>query len=142
MTLVGLCDVPTAFGKLPAGWRPLPATARSVRPVFKHIDESTIAFRKDSCKQIEHRGEETGGSCLFKAVRCRERAVPALEDERRCAKGEFFPSTWPGADRARTDRHSAPTACKCWPFVLPVLTYWKYAARRVTKNHHFRLVII
>jgi len=26
--------------------------------------------------------------------------------------------------------------------VLPVLTYWKYAARRVTKNHHFRLVII
>jgi len=26
--------------------------------------------------------------------------------------------------------------------MLPVLTYRKYAARRVTKNHHFRLVII
>jgi len=26
--------------------------------------------------------------------------------------------------------------------MLPVLTYRKYAVRRVTKNHHFRLVII
>jgi len=60
--------VPTAFGDLPVGWRPLPATARSMRPVFKHIDESTIAFRKDSRKEIEHHGEETGCSCPFKAV--------------------------------------------------------------------------
>jgi len=30
-------------------------------------------------------------------------------------------------------------ACK-WRFrALPVLTYLKYAARRVTQNHHFRL---
>ncbi len=30
-------------------------------------------------------------------------------------------------------------ACK-WRFcALPVLTYWKYAALRLTQNHHFRL---
>ncbi|BDD65541.1 hypothetical protein Sj15T_05620 [Sphingobium sp. TA15] len=32
-------------------------------------------------------------------------------------------------------------ACK-WQFsVLPVLTYFKYAALRVTKNYHFRLAL-
>jgi hypothetical protein len=47
-----------------------------MRPVFKHIDESTIAFRKDSRKQIEDRGEETGCSCLFKAVLVPGTATP------------------------------------------------------------------
>ncbi|BDD66979.1 hypothetical protein Sj15T_20000 [Sphingobium sp. TA15] len=33
------------------------------------------------------------------------------------------------------------TACK-WQFpVLPVLTYFKYAALRVTENYHFRLAL-
>jgi hypothetical protein len=32
-------------------------------------------------------------------------------------------------------------ACK-WRFrVLPVLTYFEYAALRVTRNHHFRLAL-
>jgi len=39
--------------------------------------------------------------------------------------------------RPRADRHSVLAGCK-WHFpVLPVLTYLKYAARRVGENHHF-----
>ena len=42
----------------------------------------------------------------------------------------------------RAGRHSALTACKWRPSALPVLTYFRYAALRVTENHHFRHVII
>ena len=66
-----------------------------MRPVFKHIDESTIAFRKDSRKQIEDRGEETGYSCLFKAVLVPGTAIPPPEDERRYAKGSSVRRTGP-----------------------------------------------
>ncbi|APL94681.1 hypothetical protein EWH08_08215 [Sphingobium indicum] len=45
------------------------------------------------------------------------------------------------ARRFRLYRHSALAACKGRFPVLPVLTYFKYAARRVTENHHFRLAI-
>jgi len=74
-----------------------------MRPVFKHIDESTIAFRKDSRKQIEDRGEETGCSCLFKAVLVPgtgHLARPILEHQRSLAgpfenSGDGFSTRWP-----------------------------------------------
>jgi len=97
--------VPTALEDPPAGWRPLLATARSERPAIKHIDESTIAFRKDSCKQFEHRGEETGGPedehlvGRARVPRPGHLGRPILEHQRSLARpfensGEGFSTRW------------------------------------------------
>ena len=77
------------------------------------------------------------------AHRQAHRARPAGSDRRNGAAGPASGDRRrdDGSQRPRTDRHSALTACKWRLSALPVLTYFKYAALRVTENHHFRHVI-